>query len=322
MPVRVAVASAAEPPGQLLPKARLLTQAAARWARIGFTTRVVLVNGVRLHVAEAGHGDLVVLLHGYPQSGEAWRRVAPTLAKHYHVMIPDLRGLGLSEVTAQGYDLSTLAEDIHQLVQSRGSTRVLVAGHDWGGSVGAVYALKYRDEVSKLAFLESALPGGGFEDLWTFSKRNDAFTFIPFLLLGESDGDFDTTVELIRGKEKAFLRHLWSGFTADRARAPFATWARYVDALARPGVARAGASLYRSSYQSADEVRELLGMKLTIPVLSIAGEKGIGQRQESFVAAFADHVESFIVVPGSGHFVAEERAEEVGVALTGFFGTK
>ena len=105
------------------PDATLLSQCKQRWAARGFTARTVRVNGVTLHVAEAGHGDPVLLLHGYPQSGDAWRSVAPQLAKSHRVIIPDLRGMGLSEAAKDGYDLSNLAEDIHQLVLSMGISK-------------------------------------------------------------------------------------------------------------------------------------------------------------------------------------------------------
>jgi pimeloyl-ACP methyl ester carboxylesterase len=304
--------------GRALPDQALLDQAKQRWAIAGFSTHTVLVNGVTLHVAEAGRGDPVVLLHGYPQSGEVWRRVAPELAKTHHVIIADLRGMGLSEAAKSGYDLTSLAEDIHQLVHSMGISKVKVVGHDWGGSVGTVYAMRYRDEVTRLAFLESALPGAGFEALWNFSKPNPVFTFIPFLLLGANDATDDTTAALIQGRESIYLHHLWSSFTGDKEAAPFSSWSTYVAEMARPGIAIASSSYYREVYMSADEVRLLVARKLEIPVLSIAGEKGIGKNQEALVRAFAANLTGTIIVPGSGHFLAEERPGEVTAALKTF----
>jgi enoyl-CoA hydratase len=178
----------------------LSDEVAKRWAALGFTTRNVSVNGVVLHVAEAGRGPLLILLHGYPQSGEIWRLIAADLATNHHVVIPDLRGMGLSEAAVDGYALSNVAEDVHQLTRSMGYNSVKVVGHDWGASVAAVYALRYRGEVTKLGFIESALPGGGFENLWTFAKPNDGFTFIPFLLMGGAEADGDTTANLLRGR--------------------------------------------------------------------------------------------------------------------------
>jgi pimeloyl-ACP methyl ester carboxylesterase len=280
---------------------------------------MVSTNGVSVFVAEGGTGEPVVLLHGYPQSGEAWRPVAQKLATHYRVIVVDLRGMGLSQIPEGGFDLSNVAEDIHQLVQSEGFKHVMVAGHDWGGAIGAVYALRYRNEVTKLAFLESAVAGAGFEKLWNFSERNDTFTFIPFLLMGQSDTEGDTTGELIRGHESAFLKHLWSGFVGDKIKTPFSGWDPYVAAMKRPGLSVSSASYYRSAYKSADEVKSLITNKLDIPVLAIAGQKGIGVHHLAFVQPFAANIKGNMILPGAGHFLPEERPEEVASALQKFF---
>jgi pimeloyl-ACP methyl ester carboxylesterase/heme-degrading monooxygenase HmoA len=296
----------------------LRNQCKQRWAARGFTTRMVSVNGVMLHVAEAGQGNAVLLLHGYPQSGEAWRFVAPDIAKNHRVVIPDLRGMGLSEASKGGYDLSNLAEDLHQLVLSLNLSKIKVVGHDWGGAAGAVYAMRYRNEVTHLAFLESALAGAGFETLWNFSQPNGVFTFIPFVLMGESDSETDTTAELLKGRESVFLRHLWATFTADKTVAPFEGWSAYVEAMARPGIAASSSSYYRSAYKSADQVRELVKEKLAIPVLAIAGKEGIGANHEALVRAFSSNLVDNILIAGAGHFVAEERPLELTAALRRF----
>jgi pimeloyl-ACP methyl ester carboxylesterase/heme-degrading monooxygenase HmoA len=296
----------------------LRSQCKQRWLARGFTTRTVRVNGVTLHLSEAGHGDPVLMLHGYPQSGEAWRLVAPDIAKSHRVVIPDLRGMGLSEATKTGYDLSNIAEDLHQLVLSLNLSRIKVVGHDWGAAAGAVYALRYRNEVTHLAFLESALAGAGFETLWNFSKPNGVFTFIPFVLMGESDSEVDTTAALLEGRESIFLHHLWATFTADTTAAPFEGWSSYVEAMARPGIAVSSSSYYRAAYVSADQVRALVGEKLAIPVLAIAGKEGIGANHEGLVRAFSSNLASNIIVPGAGHFLAEERPAEVVSALAKF----
>lgn len=295
-------------------------QCSRRWAAIGFTTRIVQVNGVTLYIAEAGEGDPVLLLHGYPQSGEAWRFVAPELAKSHHIIIPDLRGMGLSEAASTGFDLANLAEDIHHLILSLNISKIKVVGHDWGGAVGAVYALRYREEVTHLAFIESALAGAGFETLWNFSRPNGVFAFIPFLLMGEGNAEYDTTSALLEGRESIFLRHLWSTFTGDRKAAPFKGWSPYVEAMARPGIATTSSSYYRAAYASADQVRALVERKLDIPVLAVAGEKGIGANHEGLARAFSSNIVDNIIVPGAGHFVPEERPAELTLAVKKFLG--
>src|SRR5882757_8080019 len=249
------------------PSTELGSQCQSRWAPLGFSTRGVAVNGVDIHVAEGGSGEPRLLLHGYPQSGECWRSVAPQLALGgRRVVIPDLRGMGLSGITQDGYELPELAEDVHQIVGHLGMAEVDVVGHDWGGAVAAVYALRYRTEVRRLAFIESAVGGAGFEDVWSFTRPNPAMTFIPLLLSGE------LTEQLITGREEIYLRHLWDTFTANKDRVPFDSWAPYLAALKRPGLIRSGANYYRAVYAAANEVRRLIGTgKLTIPVLSVAG---------------------------------------------------
>ncbi len=289
------------------------SETAARWARIGFKTQIMKVNGVALHVAIAGQGKPLVLLHGYPQTGEIWRNVAPELARTRQVIIPDLRGFGLSTIAKDGYDLSNVAEDIHQLVRSLGHDKVDVVAHDWGGGVGAIYALRYRAEVTKLAFIESAVTGAGFEDLWGFSKPNPAFTFIPFLLSGQ------LTEDLMKGREDIFLRYLWTNFTANKEALPFADWQPYIDAMKRPGLIQSSAGYYRAVYAQVDANRALIAKgKLTIPVLSISGNASFGDFQKGFVEAFASNVVKHVTVEGSGHFVAEEQPEQLMVALRPF----
>ncbi len=296
----------------------LISQCRQRWADLGFTTRTTQLKGVALHVAEAGEGDPVLMLHGYPQSGEVWRFVAPELAKNHRVIIPDLRGMGLSEAVADGYDLSNLAEDMHQLVLLLNLPTIKIAAHDWGAAVGAVYAMRYRNEVTHLAFIESALAGAGFETLWNFSRPNGVFAFIPFLLMGESDTELDTTAALLSGRETIFLRHLWATFTADKTAAPFESWSPYIEAMARPGISVSSSSYYRTAYRSAGQVRTLIEKKLEIPVLAIAGREGIGANHEALVRAFSCNLVDNIVLEGAGHFIAEERPLELAAALKSF----
>lgn len=286
------------------PAAPLVEKAGKRWAALGFETSMVNVNGADLHVASGGRGSPLVLLHGYPQSGEIWRFVAPELAKTHRVIIPDLRGMGLSGIARDGFDLPTVADDMHQLITKLGHEQVAVAGHDWGGALGAVWALRHRGDIRKFAFIESAVAGAGFESIWAFDHPNPAMTFIPFLLtqpLAES---------LIAGHEEIFLHHLWNTFTHNKTRVPFHTWEPYVEAMKRPGLVRSSASFYRSVYEAVDRVQELIRAgKLTIPVLSISGQASFGEAQRRFVEAFASNIVNHVTVPNSGHFVAEEQPE-------------
>jgi pimeloyl-ACP methyl ester carboxylesterase len=285
-----------------------------RWSALEFKSSMINVNGVDLHVVSGGKGSPLVLLHGYPQSGEIWRFVAPELAKTHQVIIPDLRGMGLSGISDDGYELPNLANDLHQLITKFGHKHVALAGHDWGGAVGASWALHHRADITRFAFIESALGGAGFESIWAFDHPNPAMTFIPFLLaepLPES---------LIVGREEVFLQHLWNTFTHNKDCVPFQYWQPYVDAMKRPGLIRSSASYYRSVYGAVDHIQALIAAgKLTIPVLSISGQFSFGTAQRKFVEAFANNIVSDVVIENSGHFVAEEQPERLMVEFRDFF---
>jgi pimeloyl-ACP methyl ester carboxylesterase len=275
---------------------------------------MVHVNDIDLFVAMGGAGRPVVLLHGYPQSGEIWRFVAPELAETRRVIIPDLRGMGLSGITDDGYDLPNVAGDIHQLIEKLALEQVDLAGHDWGGALGAVFALRYGTEVRKFVFIESALAGAGFETIWVFNQPNPAMTFIPFLLTDQ------LAESLVQGREEIFLRHLWSTFTHNKNRVPFGTWQPYLAAMKRPGLVRSSASYYRSVYSSADRIRALIATgKLAIPVLSISAQFSFGPAQVRFVEPFADNIIKHVLIENSGHFPAEEQPEALVAEIRSFF---
>ena len=115
------------------------------------------------------------------------------------------------------------------MVTALGLSEVDLIGHDWGRAVAAVYALHYRQEVQHLTFIESALGGAGFENVWVFNAPNPGMTFIPFLLAG------DLSEELVAGREEIWLRHLWQTFTHNKTDAPFTEWRPYLEAMRRPG---------------------------------------------------------------------------------------
>jgi pimeloyl-ACP methyl ester carboxylesterase len=222
--------------------------------------------------------------------------------------------MGLSGIPNGGYDLPNLADDMHELISGLGLGSVLLAGHDWGGAVAAVWALRHRADVRKLAFIESAVGGAGFESLWVFDHPNPAMTFIPFLLS-------DPMAELLTlGREEVLLHHLWKTFTYNKNRVPFEAWHPYVDAMKRPGLMRSSASYYRAVYGAAGAVRDMLREgKLTIPLLSISGQASFGAAQREFVEWFASHITKQVVVGNSGHFVAEEQPEALAAEFSEFF---
>jgi pimeloyl-ACP methyl ester carboxylesterase len=141
-------------------------------APAGFRHANARVNGINLHYVVGGQGEPVVLLHGFPQTWYEWHRIMPQLGERYTVIAPDLRGGGLSDkpVPANGYDKKLLAEDIHQLVQQLGHSKVRLVGHDIGLMVAYAYASLYPGEVEQLVVLDAPLPG--IEPIWSFINQD------------------------------------------------------------------------------------------------------------------------------------------------------
>ena len=124
----------------------------------GVTHRFVQAGDVRLHVAEAGEGPPLLLLHGWPQHGWCWRFLIPRLAAHYRVLVPDLRGMGFSEAPAGRYAKATLAADIIALIDAEGLERVRVISHDWGAYVSFLMALEHPERIERLVALDMVPP--------------------------------------------------------------------------------------------------------------------------------------------------------------------
>lgn len=291
----------------------LRQQVRERWAALGFETHLVSAGGSALHVAMGGAGQPLLLLHGYPQSGEIWRKIAPDLAREHRLIIPDLPGMGCSDPGARPHTLLAATQAIENLLESAGVSQAAVVGHDWGGAVGATLALAHPARVTRLVFIESAVAGAGFEALWRFDTPNSTLAFIPFLLLqGVAEA-------LVAGREQVFLHHLWETFTADKTAAPFEDWTPYLASMRRPEIFTSSADYYRSAYQSAKDSQRLLAAgKLAIPVLPVGGERSFGAHVESMARNFASNVEPGMVCTGAGHFVPEERPDELRDAIRQF----
>src|SRR4051812_34988639 len=130
----------------------------------GVTHRFVDLGDVRLHVAEAGAGPALVLLHGWPQHWWSWRRLIPTLARHHRVLAVDLRGWGWSSAPPGDYAKREFADDVVALLDALGIDRARVMGHDWGGYTALLLALEHPSRVERVVALDIAPP-------WTTAPR-------------------------------------------------------------------------------------------------------------------------------------------------------
>ena len=271
------------------------------------------VGDVTLHCVEAGppDGEVVLLLHGWPQSWYAWRNVIPPLAERYRVIAPDLRGFGDSSKPATGYDTLTVGGDIVRLLDHLGIARAHLVGHDFGAVTAYAIAAEWRDRVVSLAFLDMILPGFGLEDAVRFGPEGFGLWHLAFHAAPE------VPEMLVVGREREYLG--W--FFRNHAASPTAVSADDIEVYAanyrQPGAARAAMGFYRALYESAQQNRRLAARKLTIPVLALGGAQSIGPGVAACMRQVAEQVEEG-VVPDSGHWLTEEQPSDVAARLLAF----
>lgn len=272
------------------------------------------VNGIRLHYVRAGTGDPVVLLHGWPQTWFAWRRVIPLLAERYTVIAPDLRGFGDSSKPIDGYDKQSVAEDIRALVHGLGFERILLVAHDLGAMVGYAYAAGYPEEVRRFVFIESTVPGFGLER--SMDLANGGSWHFAFNMAG------DISEALVAGRERLFLDFLYHRDTVGAVNPDAidaAALDEYVRAFSRPGALRGSFAHYRALLDDARHNRAAYASsKLLMPVLAVGAEHGYGESSARVMQGVATDVRS-IVIPNSGHYVPEEQPAALAEALLAFF---
>lgn len=267
----------------------------------GFSSRFATANGVRLHYVIGGSGSPVLLIHGWPETWYEWRKVMPQLAAGHTVIAVDLRGFGWSDVTATGYDRRTLAEDLYQLMRQLGYPKATVVGHDWGAPVGYAYAATHRDAVDRLVIAEGAPDGP-----WTH-QQTTPFAHNPFWFFGFFEiPNYAETV--LAGRETPFLDWFYrnrgfhvvpGGFSDDDV-------AYFEEAYARPGRFAASLNLYRTIDQDIADNAVLSQSPLTIPVMAIGADHGIGQGVPAGMRHVASNVTP-VLMGATGHFLTEER---------------
>lgn len=271
------------------------------------TARDAKIDNIQLHYLTAGHGPALVLLHGYAETSLMWRSTIPLLAQRFTVIAPDLPGIGDSGIPGDGIGMKTSATRIHALVRSLGIETAEVVGHDIGLMVAYAYAAQYPDEVEKLVLMDAFLPGvPGWEAIF------NSPSIWHFRFVGE------TPEALVKGRERIFFEHLWNNFAADKNHSvPEDARKAYTAAYSKPGRMHAGFAYFASWPQLATEFAQLSQTKLTMPVLSIGGEKSLGTPLGEQVKLVADNVQ-VIVVKDAGHWLLEERPKETTDALVNF----
>jgi len=265
------------------------------------------VEGKKLHYLTAGEGPHLILLHGYTQTSRMWRPLIDKLKDKFTIIAPDLPGIGDSDIPKDGSDMKTAAIRIHALAKAIGVTKARVVGHDIGLMVAYAYAAQFSDEVEKLVVMDAFLPGIAG---WELAYNNDNLWHFRF--------HGPTPEALVKGREKIYFAYFWNDLAADKNRSlKTADRNAYVAAYARPGRMRAGWAYFAAWPDTAKDFAEMAKTKLSMPVLSIAGEKAsaaILSPQMKLVATAVTEIN----LKDTGHWLMEERPEETIGALTRF----
>jgi pimeloyl-ACP methyl ester carboxylesterase len=280
----------------------------------GVTHHFVDVGGLQMHYAEAGEGEPVVMLHGWPQHWYQWRYQIPELAKRYRVICPDLRGFGWSEAPPSGYEKETLAADIVRLLDVLELEQVKLIGHDWGGWCGFLICIHHPKRIERFVALNVATPWGK-ADLRTFGSLYRFWyqSLIATPLVGSI---------MLRNLPR-FVRYFVQG-TSERKDA----WTdedldAFTDPLREPARANASVQLYRTFI-----TREFPAIargryahtRLRTPTLLIFGTKDFAI-STNLLRGYEPHVDAFEIefVDDAGHFIGEEKPALVSQRALDFF---
>ncbi len=262
----------------------------------GFVERDIATNGTTLHVRIGGKGPAVVLLHGYGETGDMWAPLAADLARDHTVVVPDLRGLGLSARPAGGYDKKTQGHDIAGVLDALKIGRTDLVTHDIGNMVGYAFAAENPGRITRFVLMDAPLPGIGPWDEIVKSPLLWHFRF------GGPDME-----RLVAGRERIYLDRFWNEFSATPARFSEASRVHYASLYALPGAMHAGFAQFAAFDQDVIDDRAFLAAgKLTMPVLAIGGAKSFGPTMAVVMRATATDVTE-AVVPDAGHWLMEEQ---------------
>ena len=279
----------------------------------GMSRSTVRVNGVRLNVWTGGQGPALVLLHGYPQTGQMWHKMTPTLMKDFSLIVPDLRGYGDSEKARSGFDKKTMARDISELALSLGHDKYCVMGHDRGARVAHRLAMDFSDQVQKLVVLDIVPTHTVFSQ----TGRELAAAYWHWFYFQAPD----LPEIMIRNSAEPFLQSMFRSLSWCPEAIDDHLFSEYLRAFTLPGTIRCGLEDYRAAatVDFEDDERDL-GTKLSCPVYTLWGQFG---KMDSLFDVLETWRQKATDVIGKslpcGHFIPEEVPELLVEEVVPFF---
>jgi pimeloyl-ACP methyl ester carboxylesterase len=273
-----------------------------------FQTKMVQTNGTSLYVRYGGKGPAVVLLHGFGDTGDMWAPLAAVLVKDHTVIVPDLRGMGLSAHPEGGYTKKNQALDIIGVMDTLKVERAALVTHDIGNMVGYALAVQFQNRITRWAAIDAPLPGIGDWDniirsplLWHFNFRGP------------------DVERLVQGRERIYLDRFYNELSADPKRIDEQTREHYAELYARPHAMHDAFEQFGAFAQDAVDNKAMLASKgkVSMPVLAVGAEKSFGSGMADDLRFVGSDVTAAII-PASGHWIMEENPQATIQHITGF----
>src|SRR5580692_4420315 len=278
----------------------------------GFAAKQMAVTGGTQHVRLGGKGPAVLLLHGFGDTGDMWVPLAEALVKDHAVIVPDLRGMGLSSHPEGGYEKVAQARDLASILDQLGFQEVALVTHDIGNMVGYAFAALFSQRVTKWIVMDAPLPGIGHWDDQLKSPKVWHFNF--------RGPDVE---RLVAGRERILLDRFYNELSATPASIDEETRDHYAALYARPGAIHdAFSGQFAAFAQDAIDNQALVSKgKLTLPVLAIGGDHSYGGQLATEVGFAAANVRS-AVISNSGHWIMEEQPQQAIALIVAFLEEK
>jgi pimeloyl-ACP methyl ester carboxylesterase len=263
-----------------------------------FHTQQIKTNGTTLNVRVGGHGPAVVLLHGFGDTGDMWAPIAAKLVATHTVIVPDLRGMGLSAHPDTGYTKANEARDIAGVMDTLKIGKAELVTHDIGNMVGYALIAQYPARFTKWVVIDAPLPGVGN---WAAQLVNPKTWHFNFYGPDEE--------RLVAGRERIYLDRFYNELSADPKKIDEATRVHYTKYYAMPHAIHDAFEQFKAFPQDGKDNQAFLAKgKLTLPILALGGEKSYGVHMKDELDAVATNVEGG-VIPASGHWIMEENPD-------------
>ena len=264
-----------------------------------FKSQNIKVDGATIYTRSGGAGPAVLMLHGFGDTGDMWAPVAAELYQHRTVVVPDLRGMGLSSHPENGYEKKAQARDMARILDKLKVEAADLVTHDIGNMVGYALAAQFTKRVKRWIVIDAPLPGiGPWDDiirspaLWHFNFRGP---------------DIE---RLVKGRERIYLDRFWNEMSANPKSIKEATRRHYARLYARPKAMHCAFQQFAAFNQDAEDNKAFAAAgKLPMPVLALGGDHSFGPQMADIMRLVATDVTAG-AIRGSGHWIMEEQPRQ------------